>query len=1139
MGFSRPPSVEIGRGARNAAVVWFWRFLSMILRLCVALTVIGCIAVALVYLRLTQGPIALPGIASLVVEQVNETTAEASLEINDLVLSLGDGIVPSGLQFLDVSVHSVEGETLFQAPKITASFLVRDVLIGQLRPIRVTLVNPTIEVVRDRSGNFAFGMAAGGAVPEGIVSEDPSESDRFEAFSDVVDALVGDTNRIAYFERLEKVQVLDADLTYSDHVAGRQWRAKDVGLRIDKHERGARGVLTLDDIAGATPGLSLRVLADRLRGTGETLMTLQFGRVAAKAFADQAPGLDWLELIDGNIEGRASAVLSQTGAVSDISGVLITEDGALDLNGEQFPYDFARLAFSVDPSGKTFEVRDFTATSNQIGVRMNAISELLFDQDGTFSGLALNAELDRVSVTLPDMFDDKLDFDAAGVTARWDQKSNEIKITSADLRADGTTYELSGRLIGEASQWLGDLRVTSNQTSMADVLRVWPVDAAIAARDWVDQNIIRAEIPELLMNVRLGRGTPQLAMDFQFESLDARYLGQMSPLRSVSGVGHLDLNSLHLQIDDGYVQPKGSGRIALGGSRVILSDFEADEPLADIKVDAKGNVQDVLTLIDQRPLGLIQKLGADLGRVAGEADLDVVLAFPLLADLALVDIEVSANVALSDIALNYHVPRIGKVQIQADTAALEADTTSMRIHGDVVLDGVPSTVAWSEVYGEAREGRTLELASIASVDLLDRIGIARSTLSGTFPFDLELSQDSGGPVLLKIDADLETSVVQIEPLGWRKDEGQSGRLRVDLKIDETTDIDAFRLITSDLSLAGSARLNSDASFRSGNLTRFALKDTFDLKATVQRIGSNRFSAEVSGAFLDITELQDRRNNVENDSDSEGPEVDAKIDISRLIGGDSISISDAQGALRRTQAGATSADIRGKLAGIAPISVRFSRPVTGAGQLQIDGANAGEVLRAMELYEDGTGGELSVSASIDEHADLAGILRIQNLGIGSETALQQVFRSGGFDGDETPVAPNGLSFRKIWVPFEMKDGTITLTDAIASSSALALKVNGSVHQASESLDLRGVISPAYGLTGALDNVPLLGTLLSGGEGEGILAMTFTLSGPSKDPDFALNPLSLLTPGILRSVFEGSGSGAEDLEAFRETIQKPER
>jgi hypothetical protein len=62
-------------------------------------------------------------------------------------------------------------------------------------------------------------------------------------------------------------------------------------------------------------------------------------------------------------------------------------------------------------------------------------------------------------------------------------------------------------------------------------------------------------------------------------------------------------------------------------------------------------------------------------------------------------------------------------------------------------------------------------------------------------------------------------------------------------------------------------------------------------------------------------------------------------------------------------------------------------------------------------------------------------------------------------------------------------------------------------------------PAYGLNSFISNVPLLGDLLASKKGEGIFGMTYSLAGNSEHPDLSTNPLSILTPGILRRIFEG--------------------
>ncbi|HET7410606.1 MAG TPA: AsmA-like C-terminal domain-containing protein, partial [Paracoccaceae bacterium] len=141
--------------------------------------------------------------------------------------------------------------------------------------------------------------------------------------------------------------------------------------------------------------------------------------------------------------------------------------------------------------------------------------------------------------------------------------------------------------------------------------------------------------------------------------------------------------------------------------------------------------------------------------------------------------------------------------------------------------------------------------------------------------------------------------------------------------------------------------------------------------------------------------------------------------------------------------------------------------------------------------------------------------------------------GGLDSAGETVSTSGIGFREVVVPFTYRDGVLSLDDAVASSPAVALKVNGTVNERTNLVDLAGVLSPAYGLTGALNEVPLLGQIL-GGEGEGVLAMTFRMRGPVEDPRFTVNPLSLLAPGFLRKIFTAPTGEVSD--EFRENLSQ---
>jgi hypothetical protein len=55
-----------------------------------------------------------------------------------------------------------------------------------------------------------------------------------------------------------------------------------------------------------------------------------------------------------------------------------------------------------------------------------------------------------------------------------------------------------------------------------------------------------------------------------------------------------------------------------------------------------------------------------------------------------------------------------------------------------------------------------------------------------------------------------------------------------------------------------------------------------------------------------------------------------------------------------------------------------------------------------------------------------------------------------------------------------------------------------------------------LNKVLGKIPLVGNILTGGEGGGVFAATYSIKGSSDDPRVSVNPLSVLTPGILRRI-----------------------
>ena len=86
-----------------------------------------------------------------------------------------------------------------------------------------------------------------------------------------------------------------------------------------------------------------------------------------------------------------------------------------------------------------------------------------------------------------------------------------------------------------------------------------------------------------------------------------------------------------------------------------------------------------------------------------------------------------------------------------------------------------------------------------------------------------------------------------------------------------------------------------------------------------------------------------------------------------------------------------------------------------------------------------------------------------------------------------------------------------------------------------MNLNGTVVPAYTLNTILSRIPIIGTILMGGKGEGLIALNYRIEGTRADPNVTFNPASALTPGILRKLI---GNEKGKLPPEEEAVVEPE-
>ncbi len=1093
------------------------------LRICTVIAVFVLAGVAILGLRLSQGPLELPQIAGLLEAAVNAEVEDSEISVANAEISLGRGGAPSGLSFLDVEVRAPDGTLLLSAPRLAARFHLLDLVQGHVQPTLLRVIGARARFRRAADGRIRFGLGDGRGVTMGGAGADPAEAGQglagaagMDAVAEIVESLVGDGPEIPTLARLERIAIEDAELDYEDALSGRRWRTLGSDLDILRTEDGASAIMraAISD-RGARP-VRLRLSATRKRGTGRTDVTLALGALRPEAIAEQVAPLDFLRVIDAQLSGRIDFSVLPQGRFGPIEGRLRLRSGRI-AGIPEAAFDSAALAFSAEPERGEARITEFEARGPAFELALAGRVGLTGDPlDPSAVALAIDAR--RLRLDLPERLANPWRFDEGQVIGRVSLDPLRIELAHAHLTEGDFTLAASGQATERGGEWVSDIRTTARGLTVAGLKTYWPRDLAANARDWIEENIVSGQIPELVAQLRAGPGAPQVNVDFRFEELASRYLGEMSPIEGAVGTGHLTLNEFHLALDGGEVAPAGQAPIALDGSRLMIHDLWGRVTPADIELTGQGPVASVLALLDEPPLGLVSKLGVDLGEVQGTAEVTADLAFPLIKALEIEEVEIDARATATGLGLEIGVAG-RRLPVTSPGVRMTATAEQLTLEGPTEIDGVAADLAWTERYG-AVAGRALRLSGDVTPELLAAHGLSLAAFSsGRAPAVLEITDAEEGTGLAA-EIDLGPAALDIGALRWSKAEGAASTLNVAATIGESTEIDRVALAAPGLTLDARGSL-AGGEIEQIEVTRFVLDDRAELSGTLRRAGDGALAIALRGPRLDLSEY------LTEPADSETGERGAfrlEVDVDRLVLTPKIAVEPARALLLQTGGGEMKLELSGRVGGAAPFDGRYVRRSGEPGSIAITAPDTGALLEAAGFFVGATGGTLALDAELkpDAATDIRGEALIENVTVRRAATFGSILEEGGVSDAAAAVQDDGLAFNSIEIPFSYTDGVLTLGSTIARSPMLAIKVEGEVDEAANTVDLAGVISPAYAVTGALDAVPVLGALLSGGRGEGILAMTFRVAGGLDAPRFSVNPLSVLAPGFLRRVFSGRNS-----------------
>ncbi|HZO44845.1 MAG TPA: hypothetical protein VFB68_03080, partial [Xanthobacteraceae bacterium] len=105
-----------------------------------------------------------------------------------------------------------------------------------------------------------------------------------------------------------------------------------------------------------------------------------------------------------------------------------------------------------------------------------------------------------------------------------------------------------------------------------------------------------------------------------------------------------------------------------------------------------------------------------------------------------------------------------------------------------------------------------------------------------------------------------------------------------------------------------------------------------------------------------------------------------------------------------------------------------------------------------------------------------------------------------------------------VEFTRTHGRVAIREAVVRGPVIGATAEGHIDYLREEVRMRGTFVPFFGLNNMFGQIPVFGLFLGGGSNEGLVGLTYEVVGPPGAPVLRVNPISVVTPGLLRKFME---------------------
>ena len=1135
-----------GRGARFAGIA--------ILPFVILVT----LAAVMGYVRLRHGPISLGFLVAPIERSINAELTGYVARIGDAIVKLTDD---HRLEFrlADVSFAEPDGDTVASAPLASVQISHKALYAGKLVPSRIELIEPRLylsyaphtglSLSFTPSASAAATAAPADAVP--ATAEPPAAATTHKKLDPLafVQRMTGQAGNGEARTFLREIGLRDAVVLVDHDGAKSQWRVPELAIDLDHRQN--RTIISGQASVASDHGAWTGTFHTEHDG-GQLKLIASVRDLVPAAFASASGPLPFLSRFDLPVGIDLSLAVTPQGEVANGDIAVELGRGRVVMSSPEEtrqPLDIEQSLLRLNYDAATGKVRLAPST-----LRWGASSATLAGEatPATIDGIA-GWQFDIAStegvMAAPEFGAKPVAIDALSLRGAWLQDADRVRFDGLDVRAGGAEFHLEGEMSVSAARPGLRLQARLGEVPLPVLKAIWPSFIAPKTRRWVgghaDAGVLKGLTWRLARGVFLDTSAPvphrgaQTALVVETGPGTFRPSNDLPPVSTPRVLVQVENDALELTMPEATMQLPSGKTLPFKSVRMTSPDVDREPSESELSFRSQGDIAPVIELLAMPPLSALGSFDPAKFKLQGKVDAQLAMSFPLVADLHRSQIRFNGKARLTDgKAQNV----LGERDVQGATVAVDFANGGVEAKGEALVSGVLAKIGWQRLL-DAPDDRQPPLRITTTLDNTDRTQLGldiNHMLHGEVPVDIQVTPGANGAESkVHVRADLTNAELILDAISWAKPPGRSAFAEFDVAsvAGGKQELQNFRVAGDNIAIEGWAGVGADGKLREFYFPEFSLNVVTRLKVQGSLGNDGVWAIKANGPTFDGKDFFRALfsvGRVSEHQDAGGKQkggIDLEANVDTVLGFSDLSLRALKLTLARRTGKLTALEARGTLDGGAPVAVVLDRDGQGQRRIRADSTDAGQVFKLTGFYPNIQGGRVRLEVNVEGAgaAEKTGTLWVEDFRVLGDAVIAEVVSSvdeGRPSISSGTVAGRGgrrvvrevLDFDTMRVPFSVGHGQFVMEDAYVRGPLLGATIRGKVDYKSERMTLGGTYIPLQGLNNAFGQIPVLGQILSGPRGEGIFGITFAIQGAMANPQVIVNPLSLVTPGIFREVFQ---------------------